>query len=95
MEKYDLNGNLVAVGYFVEDPNHVKRGDYKETELDRRKKCADMLLTSIDGNYYTLFLKKEVEIKGRGVKRYSGNVVAVTENVYDKLKAKYNILCDF
>lgn len=95
MEKYDLNGNLVAVGHFVENPDFVEKGEYKETELDKQKKQADMLLTSIDGNYYTLFIQKNIEIKGRGVKRHSGNVVAVTENIYYKLRDKYNILCDF
>lgn len=95
MEIYNSNDELVAVGYHVPNPNYIPRGEYKETELDRQKKQADILLTSIDGNYYTLRLQKPIELKGRGVERYSETVVAVTESVYTKLKAKYNVMCDF
>lgn len=95
MEIYNSNGELVAVGYHIPNPNFIPVGDYKETDLDRQKKQADILLTSIDGNYYTLCLQKPIEVKGRGVRRYSETVVAVTESVYTKLKAKYNVMCDF
>lgn len=93
-KKYDERGNVVAVGYWVKS-DYVKKGEYKPTELDRQKKGADILLESIDGNYYTLRLQKPLEVKGRGVRRYSGNVIAVTESVYNKLKDKYNIMCNF
>lgn len=97
MKVYDINGNVVVNAYFVNDPDKpfIPKGEYKETELDHQKKQADILLTSIDGNYYTLCLQKPLEIKGRGVRRYSDSVVAVTESVYNKLEAKYNIMCDF
>lgn len=65
MKKYDSNGNLIAVGYLVHNPNFIPKGEYKETELDRQK--------------------KPIEVKGRGVRRYNDNVVAVTESVYNKL----------
>ena len=93
MKKYNSNGELVAEGYFTKS-DYIK-GEYEETELDRQKKQADILLTSIDGNWYSLFLQKTIEIKGRGVKRYDDKVVSVTESVYNKLQAKYNIMCDF
>lgn len=95
MKKYDSNNNLIAVGYLVHNPNFIPKGEYKETELDRQKKQADILLTSVDGNYYTLRLQKPIEVKGRGVRRYNDNVVAVTESVYNKLQEKYNVMCNF
>lgn len=95
MKVYNSNGDLVAVGYFVPNPDFIPVGEYKETDLDRQKKQADILLTSVDGNYYTLRLQKPIEVKGRGVRRYSDNVVAVTESVYNKLQERYNVMCDF
>lgn len=95
MKKYYENGKLVAEGYLIPNPNFIKRGEYKETSLDQQKKQADILVTSIDGNYYTLHLNKPVEVKGRGMKRYSNGDITVTESVYNKLKEKYNVMCDF
>lgn len=95
MKKYDSNGNLIAVGYLVHNPNFIPKGEYKETELDRQKKQADILLTSVDGNYYTLRLQTPIEVKGRGVRRYNDNVVVVTESVYNKLQERYNVMCNF
>lgn len=93
MRIYNSDGELVAVGYFITS-DYIK-GEYKETELDRQKKQADILLTAVEGNWYTLFLQKPIEVQGRGVKRYSDNIVVVTESVYNKLQAKYNVMCDF
>lgn len=95
MKITDDKGNTLAVCYNVPNPNYRYVGEYKETELDHQKKQADILLTSIEGNWYTLWLQKPIEVKGRGVRRYSDSVVAVTESVYSKLEAKYNIMCDF
>ncbi len=53
-----------------------------------------MLLQSIDGNYYTLWLNKEIEVKGRGVERH-GRIVVVSEKMYYKLTKTYSILTDF
>lgn len=83
---------MKATGYFTKDAQ--PRGEYKETSLDAQKKQADILVTAIDDRY-TLWLNKPIEVKGRGVKRYSDKVVAVTESVYIKLQAKYNVMCDF
>ena len=74
----------------------VQKGEYKETSVDAQKKNADILVTSVDGDYYTLFLNKDIEITAkRGVKRYSEKFIAVTESVYNKLMSKYNIAMDF
>ena len=81
-----------AIGYLVPNPNFIKRGEYKRTALDDAKDKADMLLQSVDGNYYTLHLNRPIEIKGRGVKRYSNGAIAVTERVYNKLNEQYNIM---
>lgn len=90
-----INEYGTAIGYFVPNPNYIKRGEYKRTALDDAKDKAEMLLQSIDGNYYTLRLNRPIEIKGRGVKRYGNNIIAVTERVYKQLQAQYNIACDF
>ena len=74
----------------------IQKGEYKETLVDVQKKNADILVTSIDGDYYTLFLNKNIEISiKRGVKKYSEKLIAVTENVYNKLRGMYNIAMDF
>lgn len=93
MKKTNAYGT--AIGYLVPKPEFQPKGEYKATELDAQKESADILLQSIGGNYYTLKLNKFVDIKGRGVKFYDGNIVAVTERIYDKLRTKYNVVCDF
>lgn len=75
--------------------SEIKKGEYKPTELDSSKKSADILLQSIDGNIYTLWLNRPIEVKGRGLKKRSGNLIEVTENTYCKLIEKYNVICDF
>lgn len=76
--------------------SEVQKGEYKETSVDAQKKNADILLTSVDGDYYTLFLNKNIEITAkRGVKRYNERLIAVTESVYNKLRSQYNIAMDF
>lgn len=84
---------MKALGYFTTPK--VTRAAYKATELDTAKQSADILLQAIDGNYYTLWLNKEVELNGRGVKERNGKLVVVTENFYYKLTEKYNVLTYF
>ena len=84
---------MKATGFFT--TAKPVRGEYRETAVDAAKRGADMLLTSVDGNYYSLFINNPIEIKGRGVKRYSDKVYAVTEKVYDRLKSEYRIEMDF
>lgn len=88
LNQNDMNAKLT----FIEDA--TPRGDYKPTTLDYEKKNADMLLQSIDGNYYTLWLNKEIEVKGRGVERH-GRIVVVSEKMYYILTKTYSILTDF
>lgn len=85
---------MKAIGYFTKIAQ--PKGEYKETTLDAQKKQADALLTSIDGDYYSLALNRPIDIKpGRGIKIYSDINIAVTESVYKKLASKYNIMTDF
>ncbi|MCM1216533.1 MAG: hypothetical protein NC209_03975 [Alistipes sp.] len=84
-----------AIGYMVSKPNFIPKGEYKPAELDEQKKRADMLLQSIDGSYYTLKLNRPIEIKGRGVKKYGNNIIAVTERIYNQLQQQYRVMCDF
>lgn len=58
-----------AIGYFVDVP-FIKKGAYFPTDLDKKKEQADILIKSVDGDYFTIFTKG-LEIKpGRGVRRY-------------------------
>lgn len=85
---------MKAIGYFTKIAQ--PKGEYKETTLDAQKKQADALLTSIDGDYYSLALNRPIDVKpGRGIKIYSDTNIAVTESVYKKLASKYNIMTDF
>ncbi len=93
MKKTNAYGT--AIGYLVPKTEFQPKGEYKTTELDSQKGSADILLQSIDGDYYTLKFNKDIDIKGRGVKCYDGNVVAVTERIYNNLRTKYNVVCDF
>lgn len=83
--------------YFVEDPDKpfIPKGEYKETRLDQQKKEADMLLKSIDGSWYTIWLNRGIEIKNKRIKHYDNGCISVPESIYYKLKDKYNIMCDF
>ena len=88
---------MKALGYFTTPK--VTKAAYKATGLDTAKRSADILLQArfqaIDGNYYTLWLNREIELKGRGLKERNGRIAVVTENYYEKLNAKYNVLTDF
>ena len=81
--------------YIVPNPYPVERGEYKETELDREKKAADILVESIDGNWCTIRLNQQIELKSKRIKRYDNGCIAVPESVYNKLKGKYNVMCNF
>lgn len=70
--------------------------DREVTSLDNEKKTADILVTSIDGDYYSLFINNrsiDITIK-RGVKRYNDRCIAVTENVFNKIKNMYKVMFD-
>lgn len=86
-----------AKGYFVPDPNFIKRGEYKRTALDDAKDKADILVTAIDSKYTIEVKNPSITLSGRGVKRstWIGNIYYVTERIYKQLCEKYNVMCDF
>lgn len=81
--------------YLVPSLCPTERGEYKETALDRQKKAADILVESIEGNWYTIRLNRQIELKSKRIKRYDNGCIAVPESVYNKLKDKYNVMCNF
>lgn len=81
--------------YLVPSLCPTERGEYKETALDRQKKAADILVESIEGNWYTIRLNRQIELKSKRIKRYDNGCIAVPESVYNKLQSKYNVMCNF
>ena len=81
--------------YLVPSPYPTERGEYKETALDRQKKAADILVESIEGNWYTIRLNREIEIKSKRIRKYDNGCIAVPESMYYKLKSEYNVMCNF
>ena len=81
--------------YMVPNPYPIERGECKETALDRKKKAADILVESIDGNWYTIRLNRQIELKNKRIRKYDNGCIAVPESVYNKLKDKYNVMCNF
>ena len=93
---YSAFANKYGVSsYIVPSPYPVERGEYKDTALDRQKKAADILVESIDGNWYTIRLNREIEIKSKRIRKYDNGCIAVPESMYYKLKDKYNVMCNF
>lgn len=90
----EVNGMMVTA-YFIEEEKFMPKGEYKETTLDEQKKEADILLKSIDGNWYTIYSNIEIELKNKQIRRYDNGCIAVPESMYNKLKAKYNVMSDF
>lgn len=81
---------------FTNNETFIERGEYKETELDKAKKEADMLLQAI-GRRYCLYMNRPLGIKpSRSIEvREETNMIYATERAYNKLKEQYNIMCDF
>ena len=81
---------------FTNNETFIERGEYKETELDKAKKEAAMLLQAI-GKRYCLYMNKPLAIKpSRSIEvREDINMIYATERAYNKLKQQYNIMCDF
>lgn len=95
VEKWGKDNGTQINSYMFPNPYPIKRGEYKETELDRQKKQADILLESIDGNWYTIRLNREIELKSKRIRKYDNGCIAIPESVYNKLKDKYNVMCNF
>lgn len=95
VEKWAKDNGTQINSYMFPDPYPVERGEYKETALDQEKEAADILVESIDGNWYTIRLNRQIELKSKRIKRYDNGCIAVPESVYDKLKDKYNVMCNF
>lgn len=72
----------------------IKRGEYKETALDMIKRNAEILIQAIDDKY-SIYVRGNIEIKGRGVKDYGNGHFAVTEKVLNELKKNYKVALDF
>ena len=91
-----MQGNMVAT---IEETNKdafIKRGEYKETELDKRKREDDFLITSIANRYEVTFNHNVGLKESRSIKKseYFDNIYYVTENALNKLKKQYSYECD-
>ena len=95
MTKTSANG-MIAIGYMVENPNFIKKGEYKRTEVDDYKDSVDFLITFCGDTRYEIVFNKPVEIKtSRSIKNEGCNRYYVTEKALDSLKAKYTWATDF
>lgn len=91
-----ING-MKAVGYFKDEDKFIKRGEYQETELDKRKREVDFLITSM-GNRREIRFNHPVNLKeNRSIKKseWDDRVYFVTDNAFEKLKKQYTYECDF
>ena len=79
---------------FTNNETFIKRGEYKETELDKAKKEADLLLQHIGRRYY-LYMNRPLDIKPSRSIEVRENMICATKKAYDKLKQQYHIVCDF
>lgn len=95
VEKWAKDNGRQINSYMLPNPYPIERGEYKETELDHQKKQADILLESIDGDWYTLRLNKEIELKSKRIRNYDNGTIAVSESLFHKLESKYNVMCNF
>lgn len=90
-----LANGMMANGYIVENPNFIKRGEYKRTELDDYKDSVDFLITSCGKRYEIIFNHAIVLNNSRSIESISERAYLVTEKALDSLKAKYTWATDF
>lgn len=95
VEKWANDNGTQISSYMIPTPYPIERKEYKETELDQQKKQADILLESIDGDWYTLRLNRNVNLKNKRVRQYDNGTIAVPENAFLQLKKQYVVLTDF
>lgn len=91
---------MIAIGYMVENPNFIQKGEYKRTELDDYKESVDFLITSCGKRYEIIFngptflkTNRSIESIGQGI--YENRSYLVTEKALDSLKEKYTWATDF
>lgn len=88
---------MKAIGYLKDEDKFIKRGEYQETELDKRKREVDFLIFGV-GNRYEIRFNHPVDLKeNRSIKKsqWDDKVFFVTENALNKLKKQYTYECDF
>ena len=84
--------------YFVDEDKFIPRGEYRETDLDRRKRDVDFLIKEVYGSRNVIEFNRPVYLKeNRSVKRLNNNgyVYDVTDSVLDRLKREYSYETDF
>ena len=99
MKTFTTNG-IKVTSYMVENPNFIKKGEYKRTELDDYKDSVDFLITSCGKRYEIIFnrpkiLKTNRSIESIGQDAYTNRAYLVTEKALDSLKEKFTWATDF
>ena len=94
MTKTSTNG-MMAIGYMVENPNFIKKGDYKRTELDDYKDSVDFLITSCGKRYEIIFNHATALKTSRSIESISERAYLVTEKALDGLKERFTWATDF
>lgn len=86
---------MIVTGYFTK--SEYAKGNYQETELDKRKREVDFLITGV-GNRWEIRFNHPVSLKeNRSIKKSEcvDSVYHVTEKTLEKLKKQYTYECDF
>ena len=86
--------NIQKLGGLLDPNKKFAKEEYASINLPEMKQEYDIVVESIDGNWYTIRLNREIEIEGKKMYRYDV-CIAVPESVYNKLKDKYNVMCNF
>ena len=84
--------------YFVDEDKFIPRGEYRETDLDRRKRDVNFLIKEVYGSRNVIEFNRPVYLKeNRSVKRLNNNgyVYDVTDSVLERLKREYSYETDF
>lgn len=92
--KTTANG-MTAIGYMVENPNFIEKGDYNRTELDDYKDSVDFLIISCGKRYEIIFNHATALKTSRSIESISDRAYLVTEKALDSLKEKYTWATDF
>lgn len=86
---------MIVTGYFTKS-DYIK-GNYQETELDKRKREVDFLILGV-GKRWEIRFNHPVSLKeSRSIKKSESDdkVYFVTENALRKLEKQYTYECDF